>query len=482
MYETKNLIGGEWVKPSTNKTIAAMNPSNVSEQIGLIHLSDEKDMLHAGQAAKDALSKWRNMNPAQRGEILYKSATLLEQQLEEVARLGSLEMGKPITEMKGEVMRGVNLLKYYAAEGVRSIGSVIPASANNVLQYTKRIPLGVVGIITPWNFPVAIPIWKIAPALITGNTIIWKPAEIASLSATKVAEIFHEAGLPAGVLNLVIGKGRNVGQTLIEKVELDGISFTGSTGTGMAIASVAASRNIKYQTEMGGKNAAVILNDADLDLAVPTVLSGAYRSAGQKCTATSRIIVEEGILPQFQEKIKEELEALYFGSALDEKSYLGPVASKDQYNTVMEYVQLAEKDGEILAKTPAKVDVNQGHYISPIVVTGLEQDHRVIKEEIFGPVAAIIPAKDFDDAVSIANNTVYGLSAAVFTKDIQKGLRFLDECEAGMVRVNQETSGVEYQAPFGGLKMSSSHTREQGQAALDFYSQTKTCAVYYGYK
>lgn len=477
MY-TQNLIAGEWITPN-GEQITVQNPSDISREVGVIHCSKEVDILQAGEAAQRALANWASMTPGTRGNILYLVAALLEEQFEDVARVASMEMGKPISEMKGEVMRGVHLLRYYAAEGVRAIGTVIPASQENVLQYTKRVPLGVVGIITPWNFPIAIPIWKIAPALISGNTIVWKPAEIASLSATRLTRIFVDAGIPAGVLNLVIGKGRVIGNALLEQVTLDGVSFTGSTLTGMQVASTAAKRNIKYQTEMGGKNAAVVLADADLNLTVPAVLSGAFRSAGQKCTATSRVIIEKSIYSQFTEALRSEMERMHISSALDPQSYLGPVASASQHEKVMYYADLA-RNTEVVAEGRLQVDAASGHYVNPLVVSGVKADDKLVQEEIFGPIMSLLTAHSFDEAVELCNRTVYGLSASVFTKDLQKGLKFLDAAEAGMVRVNQETAGVEYQAPFGGMKMSSSHTREQGQAALDFYSQTKTCAVYYG--
>lgn len=477
--ESRNLIYGEWMTPG-GENIIVVNPSNTKETVGVLHLSSASDMRQAGDAARSASKKWASLSGIERANYLYKTAELFVAHIDDLAQVASSEMGKPITEMRGEVMRAVNLLKYYAAEGVRANGDVIPASTRQVLQYTKRIPLGVVAIITPWNFPVAIPIWKMAPALICGNAVVWKPAEFASLTAVKVADLFQQAGLPAGVLNLVIGKGRVIGNTLLEEVDIDGVSFTGSTATGMQVASMAAKRNIRYQTEMGGKNAAVVLGDADLSLTIPAVLSGAFRSAGQKCTATSRMIVEQSIYEAFTAALQDGVQKLYISQATDPNSYLGPVASLSQHETVMKYVQMANRDARKVAEGVAKVDPALGHYVMPLVVSGVDKSHPLVTDEIFGPVATLLSAQDFDEALSLCNDTVYGLSAAVFTRDIRKGLRFLDEAEAGMVRINQETAGVEYQAPFGGMKMSSSHTREQGQAALDFYSQIKTCAVYYG--
>lgn len=475
--DSRNWIGGEWYTPRNGQTVVK-NPSNLEEEVGIINLSDESDVLQAEQAAKQAFKLWSGLTGAGRGEYLYKMADSLKENLTELAVLASSEMGKPIGEMKGEVNRGIQLLRYYAGEGVRSDGNIIPSSDVNVIQYTKRVPLGTVGVITPWNFPVAIPIWKIAPALICGNTVIWKPAEIASLTGTKMVEIFESAGLPAGVLNLVIGKGRVIGQTLLEKVDLNGISFTGSSETGSQIAATCASRNIKYQTEMGGKNAAIILNDADLEKTIPMVVSGAFRSAGQKCTATSRIIVENNIYDAFIEKIQKAVNDLTVAPALDENAYLGPVASKGQFDKVQSYADLANKETEIVAQSKFQIE-QKGYYIAPTIITGTDSEHRLIQEEIFGPMAAILRAEDFSDAIHLCNKTIYGLSASLFTQNLSAAHRFLDEAQAGMVRVNQETAGVEYQAPFGGMKLSSSHTREQGQTALDFYTEVKTCAIKY---
>ncbi|CAM4185718.1 aldehyde dehydrogenase family protein [Paenibacillus macerans] len=478
MVHSRNWIGGEWIVPAAGEC-AVVNPSDIREEVGVLHLSDASHVRQAEQAARSAYASWSRLTGAARGEHLHRLAAALEARAAEVARLASMEMGKPITEMRGEVMRGVNLLRYYAAEGVRASGAVIPSSEPDVLQYSRKVPLGVVGIITPWNFPVAIPLWKIAPALICGNTVIWKPAESASLTATRLAEIFAEAGLPPGVVNLVVGKGGKIGGPLLEQIALDAVSFTGSTATGTHIAETCAKRNIKYQTEMGGKNAAVVVSDADLEYTVPLIVSGAFRSAGQKCTATSRIIVESGIYDSFTEALTQAVSRLKLAPALDPEAYLGPVASAGQYETVNSYVQLAWEHAEILAQGPAAAEDREGYYIRPLVAAGLNAEHPLIQEEIFGPVAVVLEASDFKEAVALCNQSVYGLSASLFTRDLSSAHRFLDEARAGMVRVNQETAGVEYQAPFGGMKLSSSHSREQGQAALDFYTELKTCAIRY---
>lgn len=476
--QSKNWIGGEWITPK-GEQLVVKNPSKLTDEVGILHLSDASQALAAAQAARTAQGPWAAMTSAARGEILYKMAAVLEQNSEELALLASAEMGKPIGEMRGEVIRGVHLLRYYAAEGVRASGSVIPSTDQNVFQYTKRVPLGVVAVITPWNFPVAIPIWKIAPALICGNTVIWKPSEISSLTATRLAQIFETAQLPAGVLNVVVGTGREVGRTLLEEAALDAVSFTGSSATGHTVAVACAKRNIKFQTEMGGKNAAVVLSDADLEKIVPILISGAFRSAGQKCTATSRIIAERGIYQPLVERLQQAVAALKVGPAIDPSVYLGPVSCQAQYDKVTSYVELARKEASIVAETAANEHTAEGYFIRPLVVSGVDAAHALVQEEIFGPVAALLEAADFDEAVALCNQTAYGLSASLFTNDLAKSHRFLEEVRAGMVRVNQETAGVEYQAPFGGMKLSSSHTREQGQAALDFYSEVKTCSIKY---
>ncbi|GIO60102.1 aldehyde dehydrogenase family protein [Paenibacillus cineris] len=478
MVHSRNWVGGEWITPASDE-LAVKNPSNIHEEIGVLHLSDASHIAQAEQAARAAYRSWSRLTGAARGEHLYRMAAALESASADVARLASMEMGKPITEMQGEVIRGVNLLRYYAAEGVRSNGVVIPASEPNVLQHTKKVPLGVVGVITPWNFPVAIPLWKIAPALICGNTVVWKPAENASLTATLLCEVFSAAALPPGVLNLVVGKGSRIGDALLEQIPLDAVSFTGSTATGTRIAQICAKRNIKYQTEMGGKNAAVILNDADLEKTVPMIVSGAYRSAGQKCTATSRIIIESGIYDTFVVAMKKAIDGIKLAPSLDPSAYLGPVASASQYETVRSYVKLAREQAEIVAEGRSAEVKEEGYYIPPIAAAGVDPGHPLIQEEIFGPVTVMMKAADFDEAIALCNQSLYGLSASLFTRDLAYAHRFLDEAQAGMVRVNQETAGVEYQSPFGGLKLSSSHSREQGQAALDFYTELKTCAIRY---
>lgn len=388
---TKNYTDGEWQElQGTSKTV--YNPSNINEKVGDMYFSTPEQILYTVSSAQMGFNTWRKQTGIERANYLYKMADELERAKEEVATLASREMGKPISEMLGEVTRGVNLLRYYAAEGARADGQSVPASDQHVLQYTKRVPLGVVAVITPWNFPVAIPIWKIAPALICGNSVVWKPAENSALTATRLMEIFEKANLPKGVLNLVIAKGRMIGDTLLEKADIDAVSFTGSTQTGTQIASICAKRNIKFQTEMGGKNAAVILNDADLEKTIPMILSGAFRSAGQKCTATSRIIVEKEIFPNFINSLQKAMSTLVVKDALDADAYLGPVASKDQYENISQYIELARKEATVIAE--GRLDtISEGYYIPPIVVSGVGAQHKLLKKKYLAQLPSLFKQK-----------------------------------------------------------------------------------------
>ncbi len=477
--DSRNWIGGEWYIPK-GSAAPISNPSNIKEYVGIIHFSEAVDVRQASVAAQSALPNWSSLTYPKRAEYLSLAADALLSQLDELATLASKEVGKPINEMRGEIRRGIDILRYYAAEGMRTTGSVIPSTQASVLQYTSRVPLGIVGIITPWNFPVAIPIWKMAPALLCGNTIIWKPSELSSLTATRLAEIFSEAKLPLGVLNLVVGEGKTVGQALLDEAPLDGVSFTGSAATGRHVAISCAKRNIKYQTEMGGKNAAVVLNDADLSNTIPAIIGGAFRFAGQKCTATSRVIVHRDMYEQLLLGLASSVSKLVVGPAQNASSYLGPVVSAAQKNKVNTFVEHAHRQATIVQEGKITVDPESGHYVAPIVVSDVDVNDKLVQDEIFGPVISLLPADSFDEAVDLCNKTVYGLSASIFTNDLNKALKFMNQAKAGMVRVNLETSGVEYQSPFGGMKSSSSHSREQGTAALDFYSQIKTCAMFYG--
>lgn len=469
----RHYINGQWGE--SDHRLEVRSPGNTDEVVGIVSLATPEDVVAAVAAARDAASAWRSLGAVNRGTLLFRAAGILEDHAEELAQLAAREMGKPIGETRGEAMRAVAILRYYAGEGYRSTGDVIPAANPSTLQYTTREPLGVVAVITPWNFPLAIPIWKIAPALAYGNTVVFKPAEWSSLSAVRMMELLQSV-FPAGVLNLVLGLGRDVGEALIQHRGIDGISFTGSVAVGGHVAEVATQHGIKYQTEMGGKNPVIVAADADLDLAVELAVSGAMRSAGQKCTATSRVIVEEAVHDALLTKLAERVRGLSVGNPLDPNTYVGPVVSDAQFQKIQQFIAIGQREGGALVVGGQPVDKN-GYYIAPTVFDQVSPAATIAQEEIFGPVVGVMAVPDIEEAISVANNIRYGLSASVFTRSLATAMRFVQAIDAGLVRVNEETAGVELQAPFGGVKASSSHSREQGRAAIEFYTHVKTVAI-----
>jgi len=476
----KNYINNEWVDSDSTKLLDSISPMNKNEVVGRVQNSTQEDLEKTVQAARMAKENWRKMGQHARGQFLFKVANILEARIDDIAETMTREMGKTLPEAKGETARGVAILRYYAGEGMRKNGDVIPSSDNEALMITKRVPVGVVGIITPWNFPVAIPIWKLAPALVYGNTVVFKPATEAAVTAAKVIECFSEAGLPEGVLNFITGSGSIIGQGIIEHPQVNAITFTGSETVGKGVLKTAADRGIKSQVEMGGKNPVIIAKDADLDKSVEAVISGAFRSTGQKCTATSKVIVEADIYEAFKEKLVQETEKITVGNGLNDGIWMGPCASESQFNTVKSYIEIGKKEGAQLI-TGGEVlqgeEYENGFYITPAIFENVKLNMRIAQEEIFGPVIALIKVADIQEAIQAANNTIYGLSASIFTSNIASFLKFSDEIDAGLVRVNAESAGVELQAPFGGMKASSSGSREQGEAAQEFYTEIKTIFI-----
>lgn len=475
--EAKQYINGEWRLSQNSET--RENPSNTKETIGTFPLSTVSETTAAIEAAHQALPGWKAMAGPARSEILYRAANILDDNKEDLARTMSREMGKPISEARGEVKRGVVLLRYYAGESMRALGEVYPASDGKTLLYSNRIPLGVVGIITPWNFPVAIPLWKMAPALAFGNTIVWKPAEPASITGFALMQLLEKAGFPKGVINFVSGKGSEVGQCISSHPLVHGISFTGSNAVGRKVALSAVERGIKFQLEMGGKNPTVVAADADLNKAVELTASAAMRFAGQKCTATSRVIVEESILPKFTEMLIEKVKSVKLSDPLEEDCYLGPVVNRSQHTNIMASIERGTKSGARLIAGGHKPNgkLGDGYFIEPTVFDKVDPNSDLAQKEIFGPVLGVIPARDLKQALEIANSVPFGLSAAIFTKDISRALNFIKSAEAGMIKINGETAGVEPHAPFGGMKESSSHSREQGRAAIEFFTSVQTVAI-----
>ncbi|MCM3714812.1 alpha-ketoglutaric semialdehyde dehydrogenase GucD [Halalkalibacter oceani] len=475
-----NYINGEWIASSSEEVTKSISPANKNEVVGYVQKSTKEDLDKAVAAAKAAQASWRKLSGAARGEFLYKVANILEKNLDDIAETMTREMGKTLPEAKGETARGVAILRYYAGEGLRKVGDVIPSTDSEALMFTTRAPLGVVGVITPWNFPVAIPIWKMAPALIYGNTVVLKPAGETVVTAAKVIECFAEAGLPSGVVNMVSGSGSVIGQGIIDHPDINGITFTGSDQVGKQVGQGALARGAKYQLEMGGKNPVIVTNDADLDLAVEATISGGLRSTGQKCTATSRVIVQSGVYEEFREKLVAKVKELKIGDGLEGDTWMGPCSSESQLNTVLSYVEKGKEEGAKLLYGGEKVQeagLENGFYVQPAVFDGVTSEMAIAQEEIFGPVLALMKVETIEEALQVANDVKFGLSASIFTTNISNMLSFIEDMDAGLVRINAESAGVELQAPFGGMKQSSSHSREQGQAAIEFFTSIKTVFV-----
>jgi aldehyde dehydrogenase (NAD+) len=466
------LIGGHW--RSAGQTFERVNPARPSEIVGRSAAATPSDVDAAYAAAASAAADWRARPAPDRGAILHRAADLVAEREPELATTLTLEEGKAIRDARAEVRRAATILRYFAGECLQPVGAVYPSATCETLIQTIREPLGVVCAITPWNFPLAIPAWKLAPALAFGNTVVWKPAEIASGSAALLAEALHDAGLPAGALNLLTGSAATIGDALISHPAMAGITFTGSNAVGRRIGVVAAERGAKVQLELGGKNAVVVMPDSDLDRAVGCTVRGAMLSTGQRCTATSRAIVVGDCYDEFVERLIAAVNALVVGDPLDESTDVGPVASAAQHQTVRSYLEIARREGLRLACGGSASDPADGYYVEPTVYGDVDPGSRVARDEIFGPVLAVIRAANLDDALEIANASEYGLSASVFTRELNVALDFARRIECGVVHINGETAGAEPQVPFGGMKASSSHSREQGKAAVEFFTDVKT--------
>lgn len=474
MYD--NYINGEWIPSETGQTFESKNPANVNEVVGIVQKSNENDVNNAFESAKLAQKKWARLSGPARGDYLLKVSNILESRLDDIALTMTKEMGKTLPEAKGETARGVAILRYYAGEGMRANGDIIPSTDADALMFTNRVPLGVVGVITPWNFPVAIPIWKMAPALVYGNTVVLKPAIETAVTAAKIIECFHEAGFPPGVVNFITGSGAVMGDAMLENEYINAVTFTGSNTVGKHIGRKAFDRGIKYQLEMGGKNPVIVADDADLKLAVEATISGGLRSTGQKCTATSRVIVHEAVYTQFKELLLEEVAKITVGDGTENGIWMGPCANENQLNTVLSYIEIGKEEGAELLYGGNKVE-NNGYFVEPTVFDNVSPTMRIAREEIFGPVLALMKVSSMEEAIDLANDSEFGLSASIFTTNIQKMLEFIREMDAGLIRINAESAGVELQAPFGGMKQSSSHSREQGRAAIEFFTSIKTVFV-----
>jgi 2,5-dioxopentanoate dehydrogenase len=478
-----NFVGGEWVGAKSGQTFKNLNPADAREFVAEYPLSGKEDAAAAIGAAKAAFPAWAAMTPIARGRILSKASQLFEARKAELAELLTREEGKTLAESTGEVQRAADIFRFFGGLSYTLGGSTIPHDLPGNLLFTRREPLGVVGLITPWNFPVAIPAWKMVPALLCGNAVVIKPASQAPALTLELAKALAEAGLPKGVLNVVIGEGRAVGGELATHRDVAALSFTGSYGVGNQIYQQLAQRMARAQMEMGGKNPTIVLADADLDLAARLVATAGFGLTGQACTATSRVIVDQSVAEAFTAKLVEKAKAVVVGNGLKPGITMGPAVSETQLKGNLDYVQIAQGEGAILHYGGARLadgELANGFFMQPAVLGNVKPASRIACEEVFGPVVGIIPVDNFDEALSVANSVDVGLSASIVTRDLKKAMTYAERIEAGVVKINQISTGLALQAPFGGVKKSSTDSfKEQGPGAIEFYSKLKT--VYLDY-
>ena len=477
-----NYINGEFVESKSGRTFPNINPANIDEIVGTFQASNEADVEEACASATAAQQNWATTPATKRGEYLFKAAELLAEKLPQLGEDMTREEGKTLPEAIGEVTRAINIFRYFGGEGARQFNYNVPSERPQVFCYTIRKPLGTVALITPWNFPSAIPAWKIAPALIAGNTVVIKPASLAPLSSLRLVEALHEAGIPKGVINYVTGGGGSVGDALTSAESISAISFTGSTSVGDALYRKVSDRKLRVQLEMGGKNPTIVLRDSDLNYAADTLINGAFFSTGQKCTACSRAIIERDIYEPLVQILIEKTRALKVGNGLEPGVQIGPAVDAHQLDTNLKYIRIAQEEGAQLLCGGNRLsggDYDRGYFIEPTIFAGVNADMCIAQEEVFGPVLALMVADDFDSAMEIANGVRFGLSASIISRDLTRVHQFIDRIEAGLITVNLPTAGVEYQLPFGGTKESSFGMREQGPQAIDFYSETRTVYLRY---
>jgi aldehyde dehydrogenase (NAD+) len=477
----KNLIGGEWKPAASGKTILNLNPADHTDVVGEFPASQAEDVAEAVAAAKKAYAAWRLVPAPKRAEILLKTGLLLQERKEKYAREMTREMGKVLAETRGDVQEAIDEAFYVAGEGRRLFGVTAPSELKNKFAMSVRMPLGVVGLITPWNFPMAIPSWKLFPALVSGNTCVIKPAEDTPLSTYNLVQTLIDAGLPPGVVNLVAGLGPDAGAPLVEHPGVRAISFTGSSEVGSLVGQRAAANFKPVSLEMGGKNAQIVLDDANLELALDGALWGAFGTTGQRCTATSRILLQKGIAARFTAEFVTRAKALKVGNGLDETVQVGPQVNGSQIDTSTRYVAIALKEGAKLltgGHALTEGDHAHGHFFEPTVLGGVTPAMRIAREEVFGPVVSLIEFDTFDQAVAIANSIDYGLSTALYTKDVNRAFTAMRDLEAGITYINAPTIGAEVHLPFGGVKQTGNGHRE-GLGAIDFFTTWK--AVYVDY-
>ncbi len=476
----RNLVAGEWGDSRTGEVLRDINPADTSEVVAVFPSMGADDVGRAVDAAAEAFPAWKAMTPVARGAILRRAAELIRERLESIARDLTREMGKTLKEARGEVTRASYFFDYYGAYGRLPIGDHLPDERDGVFTFTVREPLGVVAVIAPWNDPALTPARKIAPALIAGNTVVFKPATLTPLSAWHLIRALHDAGLPRGVVNMVTGPARVVGDALVSHPAIRGITFTGSTAVGLALQARVAGRNVRVQTEMGGKNALVVLKDADPRLAAELAASAGFGQSGQRCTATSRVIVESGMREAFVEEFVTSTRRIAVGPGLEETTTMGPVVDSSQLETVLEAVELGRREGAVVRQGGERLRgerYDRGFFVAPTILTEVSPQMQVAQEEIFGPVVAVLEASDVDEAVAIVNGTRYGLSSAVVTRSLAAAHAFARGVETGCVAVNLPTVGWDVHVPFGGFKDSGSPFKEHGIEGLQFYTRVKSVAM-----
>lgn len=472
-----NYIGGSWRPAASGETTENRNPANTAELLGNFASSDASDVDAAIVAAQEAYESWRKTSPIARANILFKAAEILASRQNEIGRELTREEGKTLKEGIGETGRAIQVLRYVAGEVQQPSGEHYPSMSPTTLLYTVREPIGPVAIVTPWNFPIAIPAWKIAPAIGFGNTVVFKPASLTPLCAVRLIEALHEAGLPAGVVNLVTGGAAKAGNALVRDERIAAISFTGSEQVGKSLKKIVAGGNTKLQLELGGKNPAIVLADADLDHAVTHLVTGAMWSSGQKCTATSRAIVDRRIADELTAKLTGRIAGLKVGDPLAAETQVGPVIDGEAADRIMRDIDRGKADGATVLAGGGRLEDNgrgAGYFVAPTLFGGVDPASFLGQEELFGPVLGVTVVDGYDEALAIANQVRFGLSASIFTRDLGKAMAFARDIQAGIVHVNSETPGAEPHVPFGGYKGSSSYSREQGKASREFFTQTKT--------
>lgn len=475
-----NYIGGKWIPSETNETYASINPANTEEVLGYFQQSNEADVDRAISAAEQAFASWSQTAAPKRGDVIFNLILLLEKHKSELAELITKEVGKSLREATGEVNKTIEAMKQFSGEATRMTGETIPSHDHNVFGYTIREPLGVVGVIAPYNFPLGIGIWKIAPAIIAGNTVIFKPASNTSLISVKLIELFTEAGVPKGVINMVTGPGGVIGNAIGHHPKIKAVSFTGSTYVGLALGKAVTSRGAKMQAEMGGKNPSIILEDANLDEVVENIVISSFLDNGQRCTGTSRVIVLQSIAEELIEKLVARLKKLKIDDGFTTGVDNGPVIDENQLNTYKHYVQSALDEGaklEFGGKQLMENGLDKGYFVAPTIFSQVTEEMTIYREEIFGPVIGITAVDNYEEAITLANDNEFGLSSTIYTNDLQKSFDFIRRIESGVTHVNIPSNYFENQYPFGGKKASSIGPREQGSTALDFWTDYKTVYI-----